>query len=237
VMILGDICTRSCRFCSVVSGVARPIDHDEPNRVAQAVRELRLRHVVVTCVTRDDLPDGGAGHFCRTIEEIRRISDATVEVLPSDFAGNFGAVSQLINVSPDVYNYNTETVSRLYPTVRDRRANYSLTLDIFRWVRTKNPKIITKTGMMLGLGETREELVNTWEELVEAGCRMLTLGQYLQPSKDQMAVVRYVPPEEFYEFDQVARGIGFEQVASGPFIRSSYEAKEMFEEARQTILK
>ncbi len=226
-MILGDVCTRGCRFCSVAGGRPRAVDPDEPRRVARAAKDLQLRHVVVTCVTRDDLPDGGAEHFCRTIEEIRRVTEASVEVLPSDFAGNAAAVDRLVEAAPEVYNHNTETVPRLYPTVRTRQADYRWTQEMFRRIRRGNPAIGLKTGLMLGLGETAEELLDTLADLHDAGCRMLTLGQYLRPSLDQMPVARYVAPEEFDQLGDAARRMGFEQVASGPLVRSSYRAREM----------
>ena len=226
-MILGEVCTRACRFCSVAKGKPRLVAPDEPQRVAKAARELGLRHVVVTCVTRDDLPDGGADHFCRTIEAVRHATAATIEVLPSDFAGNTASVDRLIEAAPEVYNHNTETVPRLYPKVRTRKANYRWTLETFRRIHRRNPAIRLKTGLMLGLGETPEELLDTLADLLDAGCRMLTLGQYLQPSPDQLPVVRYLPPEEFHQLGDAARRMGFENVASGPFVRSSYHAGEM----------
>ena len=231
-MILGDICTRGCRFCSVQKGKPLPVDPDEPRRVAEAARELGLEHVVITCVTRDDLPDGGAEHFCQTVTEIRRATKATVEVLPSDFGGNAAAVDRLVEVAPEVYNHNTETVPRLYLAVRGPKPDYAWTLEMFRRIRGGNPTIALKTGLMLGLGETTDELLQTLAELFEAGCRMLTLGQYLQPSPAQLSVVRYLPPEEFDELGRLARQIGFEHVASGPFVRSSYHAGKMLNEAR-----
>ncbi len=226
-LILGDICTRGCRFCSVQHGKPRPVDADEPRRVAEAARELDLKHVVITCVTRDDLPDGGAEHFCQIIREVRRAVGATIEVLPSDFAGNAAAVDRVIEAAPEVYNHNTETVPRLYRAVRGPKSDYAWTLEMFRRIGRRNPAIALKTGLMLGLGETREELLGTLAELFEAGCRLLTLGQYLQPSPAQLPVVRYLPPEEFEQLGRLAREIGFERVASGPFVRSSYHAGRM----------
>ena len=226
-MILGEVCTRGCRFCSVSKGKPRPVDADEPRKVASAAKELGLQHVVITCVARDDLPDGGAGHFCRTIAAVRGACEATVEVLPSDFAGNTAAVDCLVEAAPDVFNLNTETAPRLYPSVRGHRADYRRILHIFRRIGQRNPAIRLKTGLMLGLGETREELLDTLADLSEAGCRMLTLGQYLQPSPAQLPVVRYLEPAEFDQLGTAARRLGFEQVASGPFVRSSYHAREM----------
>jgi len=231
-MILGEVCTRGCAFCSVATGTPAPVDLDEPRRVAEAVRRLGLGHVVLTAVTRDDLPDGGAEHFCRTIQAVRDACAATIEVLPSDLGGNAEALDQLIDARPDVYNHNTETVPRLYRRVRTPRANYRWTLAMFRRIRARRPTMQTKTGLMLGLGETREELIETLAELVEAGCQMLTRGQYLQPSFAQTPVVRYLPPEEFDELGEMARQIGFRQVASGPCVRSSYHAREMAEACR-----
>jgi lipoic acid synthetase len=195
--------------------------------VAEAAARLGLRHVVVTCVTRDDLPDGGAEHFVRTVAAIRRATGAAVEVLPSDFGGNAAAVDRLIEAAPEVYNHNTETVPRLYGAVRGGRADYRWTLAMFRRIAARLPAAGLKTGLMLGLGETVEEVLDTLCDLAEAGCRMLTLGQYLQPSPAQMPVARYVPPEEFEWFGEAARRLGFTQVASGPFVRSSYHAREM----------
>jgi lipoyl synthase len=261
-LLLGGVCTRACRFCSVPKGKPPPPDPDEPRRVAEAVRTLGLRHVVLTCVTRDDLADGGAEHFVRIIEAIRQASgDAsaampeqrggtslsaakgvgrqpatpfvpqgvppTIEVLPSDFAGNTDAVDRLADAAPAVYNHNTETVPRLFSTVRDRRTNYAWTLKMFRRILDRRPAIALKTGLMLGLGETVGELLDTLAELHDAGCRMLTLGQYLQPSTAQTAVVRYVPPEEFADLGRLAGQMGFTQVAAGPLVRSSYHAREM----------
>jgi lipoyl synthase len=247
-LILGDTCTRGCGFCSVKRGQPQPLDPDEPRRVAEAVEQLGLKHVVITCVTRDDLPDGGADHFCQTIEAIRKKgtgpicrdglsgashkldqspSSPTIEVLPSDFAGNVAAVDRLIDAAPQVYNHNTETVPRLFPTVRHPKTDYRWTLEMFRHIHRRNPAIGLKTGLLLGLGETTEELLDTLADLLAAGCQMLTLGQYLQPSPAQLPVVRYLPPEEFEHLGELARQMGFEHVASGPFVRSSYHAREM----------
>jgi lipoyl synthase len=256
-MILGDICTRACRFCSVTKGHPLPPDPDEPRRVAEAVARLQLEHAVITCVTRDDLPDGGAEHFVQTINEIRtrsagvppalkgadagevstqhdaggtpalRVACPKIEVLPSDFAGNAAAVDRLVDAAPDVYNHNTETVPRLFHVARDHRTDYGWTLNMFRRIHDRNPAIAVKTGLMLGMGETTEELLDTLADLFAAGCRLLTLGQYLQPSLRQMPVVRYLPPEEFDELAELARRIGYDRVAAGPFVRSSYHAREM----------
>ncbi len=230
-MVLGDVCTRRCGFCAVAKGKTRRPDPGEPDRVAEAVGRLGLKHVVITMVTRDDLPDGGAEHLCRTIEAVRRVTRATVEVLPSDFAGNAAAVDRVVDAAPEVYNHNTETVPRLYRHVRGRKADYRWTLAMFRRIRRRAPAMKTKTGLMLGLGETHEELLDALADLLEAGCEMLTLGQYLQPTPESLPVARYLPPEEFDELGRAARRLGFRQVASGPFVRSSYHARQMHEGA------
>ena len=226
-MILGDVCTRRCGFCHVTQGKTRPVDPTEPRRLAEAAARLGLRHVVITCVTRDDLPDGGAAHFCRCIEGVRGLTDATVEVLPSDFAGNREAVDRVVDARPEVYNHNTETVPRLFADVRGRKADYEWTLEMFRRIKARDPAMRTKTGLMLGLGETTEELLDTLSDLHDAGCEMLTLGQYLQPSPEQLPVVRYLPPDEFEALGRAARQIGFRYVAAGSFVRSSYHAGDM----------
>ena len=226
-MILGNVCTRNCGFCGVQTGRPAAVDPGEPRRIAEAAVELELDHVVVTAVTRDDLPDGGAEHFCQTIRSIRQATDASVEVLPSDFGGNADAVRRLVDARPDVYNLNCETVPRLYRNVRGPKASYRWTLDVFRMIVRKDPSVRTKTGLMLGLGETTGELFDTLADLAEAGCRMLTLGQYLQPSPGHLPVERYLEPGEFDSLAAAARNIGFQQVAAGPFVRSSYRAREM----------
>jgi lipoic acid synthetase len=228
-MILGKVCTRNCRFCSVEKGKPLPVDPDEPRRLAEAAKRLGLKHVVITCVTRDDLPDGGADHFFETVVAVRKAAGATVEVLPSDFSGNVAAVERVLEASPEVYNHNTETVPRLFREIRGPKANFRWMLDMFRHIRRHSPSVQTKTGLMLGLGETVEELLETLAELCDSGCRMLTLGQYLQPASKCVPVARFVPPEEFDRLGEMARRIGFEQVASGPFVRSSYHAARMVE--------
>jgi lipoic acid synthetase len=228
-MILGDVCTRQCGFCAVAKGRPRPVDPDEPRRVAEAAVRLGLSHVVITAVTRDDLPDGGAEQFCRTIAAVRRASAASIEVLPSDFRGNAEAVDRLIDAAPEVYNHNAETVPRLYRRVRSPQAEYRRILDLFRWIKRRNPAIRTKSGLMLGLGETVEELLDTLADLAGAGCEMLTLGQYLRPAARCLPVARYVPPEEFDVLGRLAQRLGFQAVASGPLVRSSYHARQMHE--------
>jgi lipoyl synthase len=229
-MILGEVCTRPCGFCSVAKGKTQAVEDDEPERLAEAAARLGLAHVVITSVTRDDLPDGGADHFHRSVLAVRRRTGAAVEVLTPDFLGKPGAIEHVVAAAPEVFNHNTETVPRLYREVRGRKSEYRWTLHLLRRVKELNPTIKTKSGLMLGLGETREELLDTLADLLDAGCDMLTLGQYLQPSPEHLPVVRYVPPAEFEELGAAARAMGFSSVASGPFVRSSYHAREMADE-------
>jgi lipoyl synthase len=228
-MILGNVCTRPCGFCSVPKGKTEALEADEPDRVAEAAVRLELKHVVITSVTRDDLADGGAEHFYQSVLAVRRRTGATIEVLTPDFLGKPGAIERVVAAAPEVFNHNTETVPRLYRQVRGRKSDYRWTLELLRTVKRLNPALKTKSGLMLGLGETQEELLDTFADLVEAGCDFLTLGQYLQPTPDHLPVVRYVPPEEFDELGAAARSMGFQRVASGPFVRSSYHAREMVE--------
>ncbi len=229
-MILGDTCTRRCGFCSVKGGEPELVDATEPARLAEASVRLGLKHVVITSVTRDDLDDGGAEHFYQCITEVRKRSDAQVEILTPDFIGKPGAIERVVEARPDVFNHNTETVPRLYRPVRGPKPDYRWTLELFRQIKQLAPHVKTKSGLMLGLGETEQELYDTLADLLEAGCDFLTLGQYLQPSEVKyLPVVRYVEPAEFEKFGRVARSMGFKQVASGPFVRSSYHAREMAE--------
>ena len=235
-MILGNVCTRPCGFCSVPKGRTEQLEADEPERVAEAARRLGLRHVVITSVTRDDLPDGGAEHFRRTVDAVRRATidaagtPATVEVLVPDFIGKEGALEGLMESRPDIFNHNTETVPRLYRTVRGRKSVYSWTLRLLADAKRLDPAVKTKSGLMLGLGETRDELLDVFADLLDHGVDFLTLGQYLQPSLESLPVDRYVPPAEFDELGALARSMGFRQVASGPLVRSSYHAREMAED-------
>ncbi len=223
-MILGDVCTRPCGFCAVAKGKTLAVESDEPQRLAEASLRLGLKHVVITSVTRDDLADGGAEHFHRCVTAVREKTGAAIEVLTPDFLGKPGAIERVVASAPEVFNHNTETVPRLYSSVRGRKSNYRWTLALLRRVKQLDPSIKTKSGLMLGLGETREELFDTLADLLDAGCEMLTLGQYLQPSPEHLRVVRYVPPEEFEELGVASRRLGFQRVASGPFVRSSYHA-------------
>jgi lipoic acid synthetase len=229
-MILGNVCTRPCGFCSVPKGKTEALEHDEPERVAEAAERLGLKYVVITSVTRDDLPDGGAEHFYRCVLAVRERTGATIEVLTPDFLGKTAAIDRVIEARPEVFNHNTETVPRLYHRVR-RNAEYQRTLDLLARVRQRAPDMKTKSGLMLGLGETIDELFDVLADLRGVGCDMLTLGQYLQPTPAHLPVERYLPPEEFDEIGARARTLGFSLVASGPFVRSSYHAGEMAEAA------
>lgn len=227
-LIMGPRCTRNCRFCAVDHGPLEAPDPEEPARVAEAALKLGLLHVVVTSVTRDDLPDGGASFFAQTITRIReRSPQSRVEVLIPDFQGDGEALRKVIEAGPDVLNHNIETVPRLYPFVRPG-ADYRRSLTLLRQAKDCNPARVTKSGLMLGLGERAEEIRQTFRDLLDAGCSMLTLGQYLQPTPDHLAVERYVPPEEFELWRDEALRSGFARVASGPFVRSSYHAETLF---------
>ncbi len=226
-MILGNVCTRPCGFCSVPKGKTEALSADEPDRVAEAALRLGLKHVVITSVTRDDLPDGGARHFAQCVRAVRDKTGAAVEVLTPDFIGKPGALECVVAARPEVFNHNTETVPRLYRQVRGRKSEYRWTLELLQRVSQLDAGIPTKSGLMLGLGETRDELLDTLADLLHCGVRMLTLGQYLQPTPEHLPVVRYVPPAEFEQLGRLARQMGFRQVASGPFVRSSYHAREM----------
>ena len=227
-LIMGGYCTRNCAFCAVQHGPPPPLDPDEPQRVAQAAAELKLTYVVVTSVTRDDLPDGGAGHFAATIEALRgHIAGARVEVLIPDFQGNLKALHAVLDARPDVLNHNVETVPRLYPTVRPQ-ADYAQSLELLKQAALYAPAIPTKSGLMLGLGESDDEIRSTLDDLRQANCRILTLGQYLQPTPTHLPVVRYVPPEDFSRLREAALNMGFDEAAAGPFVRSSYHAAETF---------
>lgn len=225
-MVLGNVCTRPCGFCSVPKGKTEAVELDEPERVAEAAERLGLKHVVITSVTRDDLPDGGADHFYHCVLAVRERTGAAVEVLTPDFLGNTAAIDRVVEAKPDVFNHNTETVPRLYHRVR-RNADYRRTLDLLARVKDRAPEIPTKSGLMLGLGELREELLAVCADLRAVGCEMITLGQYLQPTPAHLPVERFVPPEEFDEIGEQVRKLGFAMVASGPFVRSSYHAGEM----------
>jgi lipoic acid synthetase len=225
-MILGNVCTRPCGFCAVSKGQPDELELDEPERVAEAAHRLGLRHVVITSVTRDDLPDGGADHFARCVLAVRRRTGAAVEVLTPDFLGDLAAVDRVLEAAPEVYNHNLETVPRLYKKVRGR-ASYQRSLDVLAHVKRRAPQVVTKSGLMLGLGETTEELLEVLSDLRAVGCDTLTLGQYLAPTLKHVPVARYVPPAEFDALAVLARSLGFGKVVAGPFVRSSYHADEM----------
>jgi lipoic acid synthetase len=231
-MILGDICTRACGFCAVPSGKpAGPPDEDEPLRVAEAVARMGLRYAVVTSVNRDDQPDGGAAIFARTIEEIRRrVPGCKVEVLIPDFRGDWNALNTVLATKPDVLNHNTETVPRLYRQVR-KGALYERSLELLRRAKQTHPDVPTKTGLMLGLGEEKGEVLGTLQDLAAQGTDILTLGQYLQPTREHLPIVRYVHPDEFAEFKALGEAMGFKHVEAGPLVRSSYHAFEQTESA------
>ncbi len=222
VIVLGPSCTRGCAFCAVSHGPPVPPDPDEPSRVAAAAEDLGWKSLVVTSVTRDDLPDGGAGHFARVVEALRRLPDPPeVELLVPDFGGNRDALRKVVEARPDVLGHNVETVPRLYPVVRPQ-AVYARSLELLARAREMAPDLALKSGLMAGLGETREEVVAVFEDLFSAGCRSLTLGQYLPPTKSHLPAAEFLAPEAFAELGDAARRIGFAEVVSGPLVRSSY---------------
>jgi lipoic acid synthetase len=223
-MLLGDVCTRNCGYCAVAHGRPLAVDPQEPARVAEGVARLGLRHVVITSVDRDDLDDGGAGHFAATARAIKqRVPECAVEVLTPDFKGDLLALAQVVDSPIDVFNHNVETVPRLYRRARPG-GQYARALALLRAAKRRRPALLTKTGLMLGLGEAREEIQRVLADLVDVGCDIVTLGQYLQPSRRHLPVERYVPPAEFGEVRELALGLGFRHVESGPLVRSSYHA-------------
>lgn len=229
-MIMGEVCTRGCRFCNIKSGKPNGVlDPEEPTRVASAVKELGLKYVVLTSVDRDDLPDGGAAHFARTIAAIRSLApNVFVEALVPDFGGGPPEIRTIVDAYPDVIGHNLETTKRLTPKVRDPRADYHRSLKVLEQVKKLNPRICTKSSLMLGLGEEREEIVEALRDLRNVGTDFLTLGQYLRPSPRNLPVVKYVTPDEFSYYRELAEELGFRYVASGPLVRSSYRAGEYF---------
>jgi len=231
-MILGDFCTRNCTFCNVSQGRPLPVENDEPSRVTEAIRRLGLSYVVITSVTRDDLPDGGATHFAATIESVHQnLPDVRVEVLVPDFKGRTAAIETVMTARPEVFAHNLETVPRLYHEVRPQ-ADYQRSLEVLRAAKKTNAAAITKSALMLGLGETREEVIAAMRDLREAGCDLFTLGQYLA-MRTRHPVVRYLPPEEFAEYELLALDLGFSAVASAPLVRSSFKAAELYSKARE----
>ena len=225
-MISGTNCTRNCRFCNVTFGKTEAIDINEPKNVAKAVEQLGLKYVVITAVTRDDLPDGGAGNFAHVIEWIKKLNpDTVIEVLVPDFKGNVESLKIVSDEIPTVIGHNVETVSRLYPYVCPQ-SNYKMSLDVLKNIKSLNSSIHSKTGIMVGLGETKEEMIEIFKDLREVGCEFLTIGQYLQPSKDHYHLVEYIHPDIFKEYKNIALEIGFSYVTSGPYVRSSYHADD-----------
>ena len=223
-LISGNICTRGCRFCNIKRGTPLPVDSDEPKRVAVAVKKLGLEYAVITSVTRDDLSDGGASRFSQTVQEIRNlVPNCKVELLIPDFLGSFKSLKMVLDQKPDVLNHNLETVKRLYPQVR-RGADYQRSLNLLRMAKNYDQNLITKSGIILGLGETWEEIINLMRDLRNVGCDLLTIGQYLSPSREHLPVVKYYHPDEFVELKSIGERMGFFHVESGPLVRSSYQA-------------
>ncbi|MDQ6624314.1 MAG: lipoyl synthase [Verrucomicrobiota bacterium] len=226
VMIAGERCTRACGFCAVSTAKPFALEEDEPERVAEAVRRMRLKHVVITAVARDDLKDGGANHFARTIAAVRAMDPRIIiEVLVPDFHAQSWCIEIVTQAAPEIFNHNMETVERLTPAVRSR-AKYRTSLEVLRKAKELAPEIVTKSGVMLGLGETEPELFQTMDDLREVGCRVLTLGQYLRPTPNHLPVIEFVTPERFEAYGEIARAKGFDHVASGPLVRSSYHAAD-----------
>jgi len=226
-MILGNICTRNCQFCAVEKGKPLPLDLEEPYHIAQAAKHLNLKHIVITSVTRDDLPDGGAKHFARTITEIKKIlPESTIEVLVPDFEGSWEVLQIVIDAHPEVINHNIETVSRLYKLVRPK-AVYKRSLELLRQIKIRDKNIISKSGVMVGLGEEKDEMIKAMKDLREVDCNILTIGQYLKPSPHHLKVSNYIHPDEFEAYRKIGMSLGFKYVASAPLVRSSYQAGEI----------
>lgn len=229
-MLMGEVCTRGCKFCAVKTGNPRgKIDKDEPYKVGYAIAQMDLEYVVITSVDRDDLPDEGSSHFAQTIEVIKKERpEMIVEILTPDFKGQRHLIEKLVSAKPDVFAHNIETVERLTKKVRDPRATYPQSLSVLKMIKEMNPKMYTKSSVMLGLGEQDEEVLQTLKDLRSVGCDVVTFGQYLQPTKRHLPVIEYVTPEKFDEWRETAEGMGFLYVASGPLVRSSYKAGEFF---------
>jgi len=226
-LILGGVCTRSCAFCGVSHGTPDPLDTDEPHRVCEAIRTMKLHHAVITSVTRDDLPNGGAEQFADIICQVRaELPDVTIEVLVPDFCGNYAALDMVLNAGPHVFNHNIETVPRLYSTIRPQ-ASYRQSLEILAKASRFTVPLHVKSGIMVGLGETQDEVIQTLDDMRKHGCSFLTIGQYLRPSQSQTPVVEFVKPEQFEIYRDRACAMGFLDVQAGPFVRSSYKAETM----------
>ncbi len=227
-LIMGKVCTRNCRYCNISPAKPEPLDNHEPLHVAEAVKELGLKYAVITSVTRDDLPDGGAGHFKMCIDEIRKISDAKIEILTPDFKGMKKSLDTIIDAKPDVFNHNIETVKSIFKTARPQ-GDYFTSIDVLKYIKN-NSGIVTKSGLMTGLGETFEEIEETLCDLKAAGVDIVTIGQYIRPSKSHLQTAKYYTPEEFEELKKLAQKIGFKDYQIGPLVRSSYKAMNLWQE-------
>lgn len=226
-LIMGNVCTRNCRYCNIGTARPKPLDTEEPKHIAEAVKELGLKFAVITSVTRDDLPDGGAEHFKNCVDEIRKVSDAKIEILTPDFRGKKESLDIIIKAHPEVFNHNIETVKSLFKTARPQ-GNYDCSLSVLKYVKD-NSDIITKSGLMVGLGESIDEIEETLKDLKTAGVDIVTIGQYIQPSKEHLEVAKYYTPEEFEELKTLAKKVGIKNYQIGPLVRSSYQAKNSFE--------
>ncbi len=232
-MVLGENCTRNCLYCNVKHGKPEPVDMDEPKRLAQAVKKLGLNYAVVTCVTRDDLGDSGADIFIRIVKEINEVSpECKVELLISDLRGNWTSLKGIVDVKPDVINHNVEVVSELFSEVRPQ-GSYGTSLELLKKVKDLDPNMITKSGMMVGLGETKSQVIQTIEDLVKVDCNVMTIGQYLRPTPEHAKVKRFYTPGEFDELKRIGESLGFDHVESGPLVRSSYKANECYQRVRK----
>lgn len=227
-LIMGGVCTRNCKYCNISCQKPEPLDVDEPQHIAKAVKDLGLKYAVITSVTRDDLPDGGAEHFAKCIEEIRKISpDTKIEILTPDFKGNIESLNTIIKAHPDVFNHNIEAVRGIFKTVRPQ-GNYDVSLSVLKYIK-ENSDIKTKSGLIIGLGENFEQIKETFEDLYNVGCDILTVGQYIQPSKEHYPVGKYYKPEEYEELKKLATSVGIKHSQIGPLVRSSYNAASLME--------
>lgn len=227
-LIMGGVCTRNCKYCNISCQKPEPLDVDEPKHIAKAVKDLGLKYAVITSVTRDDLPDGGAEHFAKCIEEIRKISpDTKIEILTPDFKGNIESLNTIIQAHPDVFNHNIEAVRGIFKTVRPQ-GNYDVSLSVLKYIK-ENSDIKTKSGLIIGLGENFEQIKETFEDLYNVGCDILTVGQYIQPSKEHYPVGKYYKPEEYEELKKLATSVGIKYSQIGPLVRSSYNAASLME--------
>lgn len=227
-LIMGGVCTRNCKYCNISCQKPEPLDVDEPKHIAKAVKDLGLKYAVITSVTRDDLPDGGAEHFAKCIEEIRKISpDTKIEILTPDFKGNIESLNTIIQAHPDVFNHNIEAVRGIFKTVRPQ-GNYDVSLSVLKYIK-ENSDIKTKSGLIIGLGENFEQIKETFEDLYNVGCDILTVGQYIQPSKEHYPVWKYYKPEEYEELKKLATSVGIKHSQIGPLVRSSYNAASLME--------